>query len=416
MENHLSRLRSDALEIATEAIQQMHPEILMKQALKDIKSTQKMILISIGKAAWTMAKAASNILGNSIQNGIVITKYQHSEGAIGNLKIREAGHPFPDENSLKATQEVLEMVQDLTENNTVLLLISGGASALFEQPLPGVGLQDIISITQKLMNSGADIYELNTVRKHLSTVKGGRFAQIISPAKIISFVLSDVIGDDLAVIASGPVYSDKSTSEDALQILEKYQINISEKIRNAILIETPKTLPEIETTIIGNVGDLCEKAVEISKRIGYKPIIIAKDMQCEAKLAAENLIDDFNKIRTTEKEPFALILGGETVVKIHGTGKGGRNQEVALIASRLISGIENMAVLVIASDGTDGPTEAAGGLVDGTSWQRMQQVGIDPENAVQNNDSYHALQTVGDLVFTGPTGTNVNDLIIILSG
>ncbi len=416
MENHLSRLRSDVLEIASEAIQQMHPNKLLKQHLLNFKPTGKIFLIAIGKAAWTMAKAVSDILGDSIQNGIVITKYSHSQGKIGNLKIREAGHPFPDKNSLIATAETLEMIQKLSENDVIFLLLSGGGSSLFEQPLPGVELEDIISISQKLMNSGADINALNPVRKHLSAVKGGRFAQIISPTKIVSFVLSDVIGDKLDVIASGPVHPDKSTSYHALRILEKYRIKISEKISNAILKETPKNLPEIETTIIGNVGDLCEWAAKISYRKGYTPIILSKEIQSNVNLVAEKLIEELKKSRISDEKPFALIMGGETVVNVKGSGKGGRNQEFALIASQKISGMENLVVLAIASDGTDGPTDAAGGLVDGTTWQRLQQAGVDPEMALQNNDSYNTLKAVGDLVITGPTGTNVNDLILVLSG
>jgi glycerate 2-kinase len=415
MENLTDKMRKDVLEIGIKAIEKMHPELLLTKHLHDLNVTGNLYILAIGKAAWTMANAVYKKYGNQINGGIVITKYHHSEGKIGNLEIREAGHPYPDENSLKATSEVLGFAKDLDESDTLILLISGGASALFELPFTGIDLRDIISMSKKLMNSGASIHELNTVRKHLSAVKGGRLAEIIQPARIISFVLSDVIGDDLDVIASGSVHLDNSTSDDALEILQKYKIEISDSINEAIQTETPKQLPKIETSIIGNVSDLCEKAVEISQQKGYKPIIIDKAIEGDVKQTAAKLFENLKKFRNQGNVPCALIMGGEPVVSMTGRGKGGRNQHLALLMAKKLSGIDNVAFLALASDGTDGPTDAAGGLIDGTSWQRIKEVGIAPDIALKNYDSYNALKAVGDLVITGPTGTNVNDLMLILS-
>lgn len=408
-------LRHDALEIARAAINDMHPSSLLPPYLKKIKHGQNIFIFSIGKAAWPMAKTVWDHYQEQIIGGIVITKYNHSEGPIGNLKILEAGHPFPDENSLQATEQAIEMLQNLHSDTKVVLLISGGGSALLEKPLPGVSLQDVNFISQQLMNSGADIFELNLVRKHLSAVKGGRLYKAIFPKEAICFILSDVIGDDIRLIASGPVFEDHSSPDTAMKVLKKYQIPISEEIENAIRIKFPIRIPQFETFVIGNCGNLCLKAKYYARKKSYETIILKKNNQQNIGETINLLLENYLKYKKIKKNPFALIVGGEMVMKIRGHGKGGRNQHLSLFAASKISGWENIVILAIASDGTDGPTEAAGGLVDGRSWQNMIRAGLNPEEYLLGFDSYHGLKAVGDLVVTGPTGTNVNDLIILLS-
>jgi len=413
----LNTLREDALLIVKEAIQEVLPDAAVKKALSDKKITGKIILVALGKAAWTMAHAAQDILGEQIEKGVVLTKYQHAKGSIKNLEMVEAGHPLLDENSILGTKKVLDAVSGLSKQDTVLFLISGGGSALFEMPLPDVSLEDILDITDQLLKCGADIIEMNTVRKHLSAVKGGRFAEICLPASIYAIVLSDVLGDRIDSIASGPAYPDCSTSEEALNIIQKYDLKVSKQVLEQLKQETPKTITNCETIITGSVSQLCEAAAKSAKRLGYKPLILTTLLDCEAKEAGKFLA---SMAKTVQKESFpvappcAFICGGETVVKITGKGKGGRNQELALSAANSIAGLNNVVVVAVGSDGTDGPTDAAGGLIDGETKGRIAEAGMDIDNVLQNNDSYNALQASDDLILTGPTGTNVNDLYFVL--
>jgi len=375
--------------------------------------------IAIGKAAWRMAKATNDVLGERIEYGIVVTKYAHSEGDIPRFEIYEAGHPVSDENTLKATQKVLELTSNLTESDLVLFLVSGGGSALFEMPMEGIELEEIQFLNEQLLKSGANIVEINTVRKHLSKVKGGRFAQHVYPAKIVSLVLSDVLGDRLDSIASGPAYPDGTTSQQAIDVLRKYNITVSEKILNALAQETPKELSNVETFIIGSVKVACENAEKFASQLGYNTFVLTTTLDCEAKEAGKFLASIAKEIKNSDrpvKKPAAIILGGETVVKVKGSGKGGRNQELALSFALPIEGLENIVLCSFGTDGTDGPTDAAGGIVDGQTAHKIRKAGLSPESFLENNDSYNALKIAGDLLITGPTGTNVNDLIVLLVG
>ncbi len=375
--------------------------------------------IAIGKAAWRMAKATNDVLGERIEYGIVVTKYAHSEGDIPRFEIYEAGHPVSDENTLKATQKVLESTSNLTENDLVLFLVSGGGSALFEMPMEGIELEEIQFLNEQLLKSGANIVEINTVRKHLSKVKGGRFAQHVYPAKIVSLVLSDVLGDRLDSIASGPAYPDGTTSQQAIDVLRKYNITVSEKILNALAQETPKELSNVETFIIGSVKVACENAEKFASQLGYNTFVLTTTLDCEAKEAGKFLASIAKEIKNSDrpvKKPAAIILGGETVVKVKGSGRGGRNQELALSFALAIEGLENIVLCSFGTDGTDGPTDAAGGIVDGQTAHKIRKAGLSPESFLENNDSYNALKIAGDLLITGPTGTNVNDLIVLLVG
>lgn len=416
-QNKLKLLRSDALYIIQKSIKSVLPDEAVEAALKNFHTEGKIILVAIGKAAWRMAFAAKKVLGARIEDGIVITKYDHSQGDIEGLEVWEAGHPFPDENSIKATNCALEKVKNLTDKDIVLFLVSGGGSTLFEQPLPSVSLNDITVIYDRLLRSGAGIVETNTIRKHLSSVKGGRFAQLIHPAKVYTLALSDVLGDHLDAIASGPAYPDSSTSDQALEIIKKYDLSINDNIKDFLRIETPKNLDNVEAKIIGSVKQVCNNAALIAREKGYTPLILTTTLDCEAKHAGKfiaSIAREIKSFKTPMKTPCAVIIGGETVVNVQGDGKGGRNQEVVLSAASGISDLENVVVISIGTDGIDGSTDAAGGVVDNTTVKRLSQAGIEIDQILKNNDSYTALKEIGDLVITGPTGTNVNDLTILL--
>ena len=404
-------LRSHAEEIIEKSIRAVMPDTAVKRALSGRVFSGRVVLVSAGKAAWQMAKAAWDEMEDAIDAGVVVTKYGHSMGAIGPFQIFEAGHPVPDENSFLAAQAAIDLVSDLTENDTVLFLLSGGGSALFEKPLvDGETLKDI---TSQLLASGADIVEINTIRKRLSMVKGGRFAEICAPAKVFSVVLSDILGDPLDMIASGPAYPDASTSEDAVRISQKYDLRMSDDVRLLLKDETPKSLDNIETHITGSVRELCRAAQSACVSLGYETVILTDELCCEAREAGSFLASILKTHRDTDRN-LAFIAGGETVVHLKGTGKGGRNQELALSAAEALDGHENMAVFSVGSDGTDGPTDAAGGYADGDTRMAIEKAGFSVFDMLKNNDAYTALKAADGLIFTGPTGTNVNDVAVAL--
>ena len=404
-------LRSHAEEIIEKSIRAVMPDTAVKRALSGRVFSGRVVLVSAGKAAWQMAKAAWDEMEDAIDAGVVVTKYGHSMGAIGPFQIFEAGHPVPDENSFLAAQAAIDLVSDLTENDTVLFLLSGGGSALFEKPLvDGETLKDI---TSQLLASGADIVEINTIRKRLSMVKGGRFAEICAPAKVFSVVLSDILGDPLDMIASGPAYPDASTSEDAVRISQKYDLRMSDDVRLLLKDETPKSLDNIETHITGSVRELCRAAQSACVSLGYETVILTDELCCEAREAGSFLASILKTHRDTDRN-LAFIAGGETVVHLKGTGKGGRNQELVLSAAEALDGYKNMAVFSVGSDGTDGPTDAAGGYADGDTRMAIEKAGFSVFDMLKNNDAYTALKAADGLIFTGPTGTNVNDVAVAL--
>ena len=299
----------------------------------------------------------------------------------------------------------------LHPEDTVLFLLSGGGSALFEKPLiPGDELQ---SITSQLLASGADIVEMNTIRKRLSGVKGGRFAQACAPAKVFSIVLSDILGDPLDMIASGPAVPDTSTCEQALSIAKKYHLNLSSSAQELLQQETPKKLNNVTTQITGSVRELCAAAATACRSLGYEPIVLTDQLCCEARDAG-SFLGSIVRTHAGQNKKLAYIAGGETVVHLTGKGLGGRNQELALAAAPALSGLAHCCVFSVGSDGTDGPTDAAGGYVDGQTETDLHAVGIDVSLTLADNDAYHALQAVDGLIITGATGTNVNDVAVAL--
>ena len=404
-------LRQDADRIIASSLQAVLPDEAVRRALADFHPKGgRTLLVAAGKAAWQMAKAAVDVLG-TVDGGVVVTKYDHVKGEIPGVTCYEAGHPVPDENSFSATAKALELVSGLTAEDTVLFLLSGGGSALFERPLvSGEELQDI---TRQLLACGADIVEMNTIRKRLSGVKGGRFAQACAPARVFSIVLSDILGDPLDMIASGPAYPDSSTCGQAVAIAEKYGLTLSDKARELLNQETPKALDNVTTQINGSVRELCAAAAKTCRELGYEPVLLTDQLCCQAREAG-SFLSSVIKSHMDDGKSMAFIAGGETVVKLIGKGLGGRNQELALAAALGIDGLRNTAVFSVGSDGTDGPTDAAGGYVDGDTCGELLAQGVKIEDVLRNNDAYHALEKTGGLIMTGATGTNVNDVAVAL--
>ena len=405
-------LRKDADAIITYSLSAVQPNEAVQRALSQFRPRGgKTLLVAVGKAAWQMADAAVSMLGR-VDGGVVITKYNHIVDEIPRVVCCEGGHPVPDEGSLSGTRQALELVDGLREEDTVLFLLSGGGSALFEQSL--LPLEELQDITRQLLACGADIVEINTIRKRLSGVKGGRFAQRCAPAHVFAIVLSDILGDPLDMIASGPAYPDSSTSEQALAIAKKYNLKLSESAWELLKQETPTQLNNVTTQITGSVRELCTAAAVQCRELGYETILLTDQLSCQAKEAG-SFLASILKSQAAGHRKLAYVAGGETVVCLTGNGLGGRNQELALAAAPGIAGL-NAAVFSVGSDGTDGPTDAAGGYVDGDSMAALKEKGMDVFRILQNNDSYHGLQAIGGLIVTGPTGTNVNDVAVALLG
>ena len=406
-------LRQDADTIIASSLKAMLPDAAVRRALESEAfhpQGGRILLVAVGKAAWQMAHTAVAALGR-VDEGIVITKYGHVRGTIPGVTCYEAGHPVPDENSFAATEKVLTMVQNLTDQDTVLFLLSGGGSALFEKPLiPGTELQEL---TNRLLAGGADIVEMNTIRKRLSAVKGGRFALACAPAKIFSIVLSDILGDPLDMIASGPAVPDSSTSEQAIAIARKYRLPLSKEALTCLTQETPKILNNVTTQITGSVRELGKAAADACRTLSYTPILLTDRLCCEAREAG-SFLGSIAHTHAGQGQKLAFIAGGETIVHLTGNGLGGRNQELALAAAPELSGLAGCCVFSIGSDGTDGPTDAAGGYTDGDTCASLAAHGLDVFTVLQNNNAYPALKAVDGLVITGSTGTNVNDVSVAL--
>ena len=403
------KLRADAEDIARSAIEAVKPDEAVKRALADFRPEGRVFLVSVGKAAWQMARAAVRELPRPVEWGVMVTKYGHVLGEISGVVRYEAGHPVPDENSFRGTQAVLELTKDLLPTDTVLFLLSGGGSALFERSLiPAAELQDV---PKQLL----DIVEKNTIRKRLSGVKGGRFALHCAPARVETVVLSDILGDPLDMIASGPAAADPSTAEQAKAIVDRYGLRLSEAALACLGQETPKALDNVHTQIIGSVRELCRAAAERCRGLGYEPVLLTDRLDCEAREAGRFLAAVL-ATHAEEGRKLAFLAGGETVVHLTGPGLGGRNQELALAAAPGLAGMSHAALISVGSDGTDGPTDAAGGYVDGDTLAALDRLGLNVHEVLADNDAYHALEAVGGLVKTGPTGTNVNDISIGLVG
>jgi len=390
------------------------------------------ILIAAGKAAVPMAEAAAAVLGSHLTQGVVVTKYKHAvqHTLTSSIMVVEAGHPVPDASGQQGATLVARLLSDTKADDLVLVLISGGASALLPLPVPGLSLSDLQAVTGLLLRSGATIVEINTVRKHLSRLKGGQIARLAAPAAVLSLVLSDVVGDPLDVIASGPTVPDPTTYADAWDILARYGLtdkipsNVSEHLRagvHAQIAETPKPadplFEKVHTFIIGSNRLAAKAAVLEAERLGYQTLLLTTFVEGEAREVAKvaaALAKGVLVHGDPLKPPACLVCGGETTVHVRGEGHGGRNQELALAAALALEGVAQVAVMALATDGTDGPTDAAGAIIDGETIRRARLLGFDPYAALSNNDAYPLLEAAGALLRTGPTGTNVNDLLVIL--
>ena len=404
-------LRKDAEAIVRAAIAAVRPDEAVWRALAGLRFPRRVFLVSVGKAGWQMAHAAVRCLNTPIAGGVVLTKYGHVMGEIPGAACCEAGHPVPDGNSFQGTQAALDLTEGLLPSDTVLFLLSGGGSALFEKPL--IPAEELRDITEQLLVCGADIVEMNTVRKRISAVKGGRFAQWCAPARVEAVILSDIVGDPLDMIASGPAAADPSTCSQARAVAKKYRLRLSPAARACLEMETPKSAENVRTQVIGSVRELCRAAAAKCEELGYRAEILTDSLGGEAREAGVWLARTLRALPPGSGKT-ALIAGGETVVHVTGQGLGGRNQELALAAAAELRGLDGMAVISVGSDGTDGPTDAAGGYADGGVCGALEAKGIRIPDVLRRSDAYHALEAVDCLIRTGPTGTNVNDVAVAL--
>jgi hydroxypyruvate reductase len=395
------------------------------------KDYDRILVAGAGKAGAPMARALEDLLGDRIADGVIVVKEGHGL-PLAHVRIHEASHPVPDERGIKGAEEILSLVKDAGERDLVLCLISGGGSALLVAPAEGVTLEDKQEVTRLLLACGADIHEINTIRKHLSRAKGGGLARFAYPATVVSLILSDVIGDDLNVIASGPAVPDTSTFEDTRQVLEKYDIrdrvppSVQKRIDAGLkgdIEDTPKAgdavFQRCYSELVGTNIQALTAAGSKAEELGYRTLILSSTVEGEAREVVKVLTAIAREIQGSGNPlsaPACILCGGETTVTIQGEGKGGRNQELALASVPVIEGMPNVVVLAGGTDGNDGPTDAAGAIADGSTLARARAQGLDPLDYLRRNDSYHFFQPLDDLVITGPTRTNVMDVYMVMVG
>jgi len=439
----LAELRNDAMGIFQAGLRAADPFSAILRHVKfagqqlqagekryDLTRVSAIYAIGAGKASARMAQAMEQILGGRL-SGVVNVKYGHAV-PLKAVKVNEAGHPLPDEAGVRGTREILRLLEHCDERSLVLFLISGGGSALLPCPAEGLTLDDKQRTTQALLDCGATIQEINAVRKHISRVKGGRLAKAAYPATVVSLILSDVVGDSLDSIASGPTVPDSSKFADCLRVIDRYRLHemLPPAVRSYLqrgaegeLEETPKPndpiFHRVQNLIVGSNRLALSAAKEKAEELGYRALILSSLIQGDTREAAgvhaaigKEVVETGNPV----PRPACIISGGETTVTIRGGGLGGRNQEFALAAALGIAGSEGIVVLSGGTDGTDGPTDAAGAMADGTTVQRAKDKGLDPERHLETNDSYHFFRSLDDLLVTGPTFTNVMDLRLVLAG
>jgi glycerate 2-kinase len=394
-----------------------------------LSNIQNILVVGCGKAAAKMALAIEDLLGDRVTGGIVVVKYGYAL-SLERIKVVEAGHPIPDEAGVDGAHQIIELVRTAGENDLVLFLISGGGSALLPDPADGLTLAEKQRTTQMLLQSGATIQEVNAVRKHISKLKGGRFAKLVAPANLVSFILSDVVGDSLEAIASGPTVADSTTYGDCLEIVRRYDltdkmphavVNLLRRGAEGAVDETPKpseaVFQKVQNVIIGSNRTALNGAERQAKILGYQTRVLSSSVEGESRTVAKShaaLVKEIARRRQPLRRPACVISGGETTVTIRGDGLGGRNQEFALAAAVEIDGLDGVIILSAGTDGTDGPTDAAGAIVDASTVQRGRARGLDATAFLARNDSYHFLKATDDLLITGPTFTNVMDLQVML--
>ena len=439
----LNSMRKDALDIFHASLKAVDPVNAVKRFLKkngnqlivkdrtyDLSFYDNIYLIGFGKAAAAMARGVESVLGRDLKAGIISVKYGHLDKVSSKIKINEAAHPVPDEAGMKGAKEIVDFLKQRNEKDLVVCVISGGGSAILPLPCEGIALSEKQETTKLLLACGADIKEINAIRKHISQVKGGQLARITQPATLVTLILSDVIGDPLDSIASGPAAPDQSTFEDCWAILQKYDLlgkipaAVERHIKSGVEKSTPDTPkvgdPVFSKTynfIIGSNWEAVVSAKEYAQKLGYNALILSTFVEGETKDVARvhaAIAKEVNKTGNPIKRPSCIISGGETTVTIRGNGLGGRNQEFVLAAAMDINGMDNVVVLSAGTDGTDGPTDAAGAIADGETMTRANQLKLNTLKYLQDNNSYHYFKKLNDLVKTGPTNTNVMDIRIML--
>jgi len=442
----LNKLREDAISLFYAGIEAVSPDNLIPNnmlvekniltisdingasKLFDLKNYNRITVIGAGKASTSMAYEVEKILDDKIDEGFVVTKY-HFRSKLKRIQVFEASHPFPDKDGIDASKKIIEICKNAKENDLIINLISGGASSLLPLPADDITLEDKIKTTELLLIAGATIHELNTVRKHISAIKGGQLAKYVYPATIINLIISDVIGDQLDVIGSGITAPDPTTFEDSWNVVIKYKLEnkIPDSVKNHLLDgiegkapETPKPgnpiFNNMYNLIIAN-NELALSAIKNAARErGYNAKIISSTLEGEAKDAGKFIAQIAKEYPLSDEKPVCLIFGGETIVTVKGNGKGGRNQELCLSTAIEIDGIKNITFLSGGTDGIDGQTEAAGAICSGQTIEKAKELGFDALKFLNNNDSYNFFNNLEDLIITGPTKTNVMDIQIMLIG
>jgi hydroxypyruvate reductase len=437
-------LRKAAIEIFGAAVQAVDPAAAIHRHMKregtrltiggevlDLAAVRQIVVVGLGKAGASMAGAVEEILGERIQRGVVVTKYGHVQ-PMKTIRLHEAGHPVPDEAGIAGAQAILDCVKGLGPEDLVLVLISGGGSALTPAPVEGISLAEKQALTKALLACGADIREMNMLRKHISRIKGGQLARAAQPAQVRTLILSDIVGDPLDAIASGPTVPDPTTYADALGILDKYRIR--QEIPTGILAhleagaagkvsETPKPtdplFARVKSLMVANNIQALEAAKAEAQRLGLRAMILSSFIEGETRDVARMHAALALEVRASGnpvRPPVCFITGGETTVTLKGKGKGGRNQEFVLAAALDITGLRDVVVLSAGTDGTDGPTDAAGAFAGGDTVERAVAAGLKPRAALDGNDAYPFFERLSDLIITGPTRTNVMDVRLVLVG
>ncbi|CAG0931417.1 glycerate 2-kinase [Thermoflexales bacterium] len=422
---------ADPAEAVYKFVSRVGDQILVADRSYPLRQFDRVFLVGAGKAVLPMAEAVSEVLGERLSGGVIITKYHHTDRPLPDqIRIHEAGHPVPDQSAVDATRDLSAVLHGITPRDLIFCLISGGGSALLTLPAQEITLVDLQATTQLLLRAGATIREINTIRKHLDVVKGGGLVRLANGAPIITLILSDVIGDDLSVIASGPTVPDPSTFATAWQIVE--QFDLADQLPAAVrarlshgasgeIADTPKPgdplFDKVQTVIIGSNAQAAQAAEQAARQLKFNTLLLTTQLQGEAREVAKVVAAIAQEIAVYNRpvsRPACLILGGETTVTLKGQGLGGRNQEIALAAAIAIEGLPNTLIAALGTDGTDGPTDAAGAMATGETVERARSIGLDAQAYLAGNDAYHFFQPLGDLIITGPTGTNVNDVLFVL--
>ncbi len=393
----------------------------------NLSNFKHIYLLGIGKASAAMAASMEDLLGDRITGGHALTKYGHAK-PLKKCSLTEAGHPIPDQNGVDGTLKIREFAELATADDLLIVLISGGGSALLTDLPEGITLEQLAVLNRLLVNSGAGIQEINSVRKHLSQIKGGQLARIAYPAKVLTLLISDVAGDPIDVIASGPTVADPSSFGDAIEVLEKYQLNslvsaeLFDYLKNGQSGHLPETIKESDpcllnnsNIILGNNFTALEGAKSKAVELGYETIVVTDRLEGDVYRVADYIYSEIKSlIKSPEVKRSALLFGGEPTVQHHGNGKGGRNQHLALLMAQKLDGIPGITFLSAGTDGTDGPTDAAGAICDGTTISEAKRLNLNYEQMAHDFNSYPFFEATGGLLRTGPTYTNVMDLIVVL--